>query len=88
MLAKQLDKKGFRVLAGCLTQKGADNLQRASSQNLHTTLLDVTNSESIRKAVEWVAAEVGEKGEAQSYGREYAFPAEGLRFSPCSLIKR
>ncbi|KAJ6656484.1 hypothetical protein lerEdw1_003772 [Lerista edwardsae] len=62
MLAKQLDKKGFRVLAGCLTQKGADNLQRSSSPNLHTTLLDVTNSESIRKAVEWVAAEVGEKG--------------------------
>lgn len=65
MLAKQLDKKGFRVLAGCLTQKGADNLQRSSSPNLRTTLLDVTNSESIHKAVEWVAAEVGEKGEAQ-----------------------
>ncbi|KAJ7317937.1 hypothetical protein JRQ81_004099 [Phrynocephalus forsythii] len=29
LLAKRLDKKGFRVLAGCLTQKGADNLQRA-----------------------------------------------------------
>ncbi|XP_053153615.1 retinol dehydrogenase 5 [Hemicordylus capensis] len=62
MLAKRLDKKGFQVLAGCLTQKGADNLQRASSSNLRTTLLDVTNSESIGKAVEWVRAEVGEKG--------------------------
>uniref|UniRef100_A0A8C8SLB8 Retinol dehydrogenase 5 n=1 Tax=Pelusios castaneus TaxID=367368 RepID=A0A8C8SLB8_9SAUR len=62
MLAKRLDKKGFRVLAGCLTQKGADNLQRASTASLRTTLLDVTSTESIRKAVEWVQAEVGEKG--------------------------
>uniref|UniRef100_A0A8D0HKS7 Retinol dehydrogenase 5 n=1 Tax=Sphenodon punctatus TaxID=8508 RepID=A0A8D0HKS7_SPHPU len=62
MLAKRLDKKGFRVLAACLTQKGADNLQRASSPVLRTTLLDVTSSESIRKAVEWVRGEVGEKG--------------------------
>ncbi|XP_042304602.1 retinol dehydrogenase 5 isoform X1 [Sceloporus undulatus] len=62
MLAKRLDKKGFQVLAGCLTQKGADNLQRSSSPSLRTTLLDVTNSESIRKAVEWVKGEVGEKG--------------------------
>lgn len=63
MLAKKLDKKGFHVLAGCLTQKGADNLDRTSSPNLRTTLIDVTNSESISKAVEWVKAEVGRKGE-------------------------
>lgn len=63
MLAKKLDKKGFHVLAGCLTQKGADNLDRTSSPNLRTTLIDVTNSESITKAVEWVKAEVGRKGE-------------------------
>ncbi|XP_053231191.1 retinol dehydrogenase 5 [Podarcis raffonei] len=62
MLAKRLDKKGFQVLAGCLTQKGADNLQRSSSPNLRTILLDVTNSESISKAVQWVKGEVGEKG--------------------------
>lgn len=63
LLAKRLDKKGFRVLAGCLTQKGADNLQRSCSPGLRTVLVDVTNSESIRKAVEWVKGEVGEKGE-------------------------
>uniref|UniRef100_A0A8C0GIU1 Retinol dehydrogenase 5 n=1 Tax=Chelonoidis abingdonii TaxID=106734 RepID=A0A8C0GIU1_CHEAB len=62
MLAKRLDRKGFRVLAGCLTQKGAANLQRSSSPSLRTTLLDVTSSESIQQAVEWVRAEVGEKG--------------------------
>ncbi|XP_020639010.3 retinol dehydrogenase 5 [Pogona vitticeps] len=62
LLAKRLDKKGFRVLAGCLTQKGADNLQRASTPSLRTILIDVTSSESIRKAVEWVKGEVGDKG--------------------------
>ncbi|XP_015280189.1 PREDICTED: 11-cis retinol dehydrogenase [Gekko japonicus] len=62
MLAKRLDKKGFHVLAGCLTLKGADSLKRATSPNLRTMLIDVTNSESIRKAVEWVQTEVGGKG--------------------------
>ncbi|XP_067386002.1 retinol dehydrogenase 5 [Emydura macquarii macquarii] len=62
LLAKRLDKKGFRVLAGCLTQKGADNLQRGSSPSLRATLLDITSTESIQRAVEWVWAEVGEKG--------------------------
>uniref|UniRef100_A0A8C4Y0B5 Retinol dehydrogenase 5 n=1 Tax=Gopherus evgoodei TaxID=1825980 RepID=A0A8C4Y0B5_9SAUR len=62
VLAKRLDRKGFRVLAGCLTQTGAANLQRSSSPGLRATLLDVTSSESIRQAVEWVRAEVGEKG--------------------------
>uniref|UniRef100_A0A674J734 Retinol dehydrogenase 5 n=1 Tax=Terrapene triunguis TaxID=2587831 RepID=A0A674J734_9SAUR len=63
MLAKRLDRKGFRVLAGCLTQKGADNLQRTSSASLRATLLDVTSSESIQRAAAWVQAEVGEKGD-------------------------
>uniref|UniRef100_A0A452H722 Uncharacterized protein n=1 Tax=Gopherus agassizii TaxID=38772 RepID=A0A452H722_9SAUR len=62
VLAKRLDRKGFRVLAGCLTQTGAANLQRSSSPGLRATLLDVTSSESIQRAVEWVRAEVGEKG--------------------------
>ncbi|XP_043939657.1 retinol dehydrogenase 7-like [Protopterus annectens] len=60
--ARRLDKKGFRVLAACLTQKGADDLQRSSSSRLKTTILDVSSSESIKKAVTWVQAEVGENG--------------------------
>ncbi|XP_069086729.1 retinol dehydrogenase 5 [Pleurodeles waltl] len=62
LLARRLDRKGFKVLAGCLTQKGADDLQTGTSPNLKTTLLDVTSTESIKRAVQWVAAEVGEKG--------------------------
>lgn len=62
LLAKRLNRKGFHVLAGCLTQSGADDLQKACPAGLKTTLLDVTNSESIKKAAEWVKAEVGSKG--------------------------
>ncbi|NWZ59089.1 RDH7 dehydrogenase, partial [Haliaeetus albicilla] len=62
LLARRLAHRGYRVLAACLTQKGADSLQRGCSGHLRTTLLDVTRSDSIRQAVEWVRAEVGEKG--------------------------
>ncbi|RXM93955.1 Retinol dehydrogenase 7 [Acipenser ruthenus] len=62
LLCKRLDRQGFRVLAGCLTQKGADDLQRSSGPNLKTVLLDVTDSASVQRAVEWVQGEVGERG--------------------------
>ncbi|KAM4796973.1 retinol dehydrogenase 5 [Rhinophrynus dorsalis] len=62
LLAKRLSRKGFQVLAGCLTQKGADDLQKACPMGLKCTLLDVTSPESIKKAVEWVKSEVGDKG--------------------------
>eukprot|EP00061_Rhincodon_typus_P001897 g16075.t1 len=62
LLAKRLERQGFCVLAGCLTQKGVDGLQRNNSSTLKTVLLDVADCSSIRKAVDWVQAEVGEKG--------------------------
>lgn len=62
LLAKRLNRNGFHVLAGCLTQSGADDLQKACPMGVKTTLLDVTNCESIKKAVQWVKAEVGSKG--------------------------
>ncbi|KAM6233384.1 retinol dehydrogenase 5-like [Porphyrio hochstetteri] len=62
LLARRLASRGYRVLAACLTQKGADSLERSCAGHLRTTLLDVTRSDSIRRAVEWVRAEVGEKG--------------------------
>ncbi|NWI25014.1 RDH7 dehydrogenase, partial [Sula dactylatra] len=68
LLARRLARQGYRVLAACLTQKGADSLQRSCSGHLRTTLLDVTCSDSIRRAVEWVRAEVGEKGERGRMG--------------------
>lgn len=62
LLARQLDGKGFHVMAACLTEKGAADLAAAASPRLKTLLLDVTDSASIRRAVEFVSREVGERG--------------------------
>ncbi|KAL7989764.1 hypothetical protein Chor_012430 [Crotalus horridus] len=61
-LARQLDAQGLHVLAACLTQKGAQQLERLTSDRLKTTLLDVTSSESIEAATAWVKECVGNKG--------------------------
>lgn len=63
LLCRKLDRKGFHVLAGCLTEKGADDLKRVTGPSLKTVLLDVTSQDSIQKAMEWTKQEVGEKGE-------------------------
>ncbi|XP_069762800.1 retinol dehydrogenase 5 [Narcine bancroftii] len=62
LLAKNLDRQGFRVLACCLTQKGVDTVQRNSSSRLKAFLLDVTDHISIQKLADWVQVEVKEKG--------------------------
>ncbi|KAJ1160109.1 hypothetical protein NDU88_000611 [Pleurodeles waltl] len=61
-LARQLDKRGMRVLAACLTRKGAEQLQEATSQRLRTILLDVTNSKSVTAMAQWVKEQVGDRG--------------------------
>lgn len=63
LLARQLDGNGFHVIAACLTEKGAADLKAAASPRLKTLLLNVTDSSSIRRAVEFVSKEVGERGE-------------------------
>uniref|UniRef100_A0A3Q3VXA6 Uncharacterized protein n=1 Tax=Mola mola TaxID=94237 RepID=A0A3Q3VXA6_MOLML len=62
LLAWQLEERGFQVIAACLTERGASDLAAATSPRLKTLLLDVTDSASIRKAVEFVSKEVGEQG--------------------------
>ncbi|XP_075968053.1 retinol dehydrogenase 1 [Anarhichas minor] len=62
LLARQLDGKGLRVVAACLTEKGAADLAALASPRLKTLLLNVTDSASIRRAVEFVSKEVGERG--------------------------
>uniref|UniRef100_A0A8C5WXR8 Uncharacterized protein n=1 Tax=Laticauda laticaudata TaxID=8630 RepID=A0A8C5WXR8_LATLA len=61
-LARQLDARGLRVLAACLTPEGAKQLEKVTSACLKTTLLDVTSSESVAAATEWVEKQVGNKG--------------------------
>ncbi|KAF3843049.1 hypothetical protein F7725_001898 [Dissostichus mawsoni] len=62
LLARQLDGKGLHVLAACLSEEGAADLAAATSSRLKTLLLDVTDSESIRRGAQFVSREVGERG--------------------------
>ncbi|CAI9168046.1 unnamed protein product [Rangifer tarandus platyrhynchus] len=65
LLARQLDLRGLRVLAGCLTEQGAEQLRNQTSGRLQTVILDVTKTESIAAATEWVKERVGDR--ASSY---------------------
>ncbi|XP_063808528.1 retinol dehydrogenase 7-like isoform X4 [Pseudophryne corroboree] len=62
MLAKQLDKRGMRVLAACLTDTGAETLKKETSSRLQTLKLDITDSKSVSSAANWVSITVGNAG--------------------------
>ncbi|XP_075757956.1 retinol dehydrogenase 16 isoform X3 [Pelodiscus sinensis] len=62
LLARQLDARGLRVLAACLTPQGVEQLRQATSERLQTVILDVTRSDSIAAVAAWVKAQVGDKG--------------------------
>lgn len=62
LLARQLDARGLRVLAACLTHAGAAQLRAATSERLQTVLLDVTSSKSIADVTAWVRERVGDQG--------------------------
>ncbi|XP_032994297.1 retinol dehydrogenase 16-like isoform X1 [Lacerta agilis] len=61
-LARHLDARGLWVLATCTTQKGAEQLEKVTSERLKTTVLDVSSTESVAAATEWVKEQVGNKG--------------------------
>lgn len=63
LLARHLDKKGFRVVAGCFTEKGEEELRKSCSDNLITTHLDVRSKESVAKVAAMIKDKVGECGE-------------------------
>lgn len=62
LLARQLDLRGLRVLAACLTEKGAEQLRVTASDRLETVILDVTSTESIAAATQWVKERTGDRG--------------------------
>ncbi|XP_040846252.1 retinol dehydrogenase 16-like [Ochotona curzoniae] len=62
LLARQLDMRGLRVLAACLTEKGAEQLRWQTSDRVETVILDVTQTESITAAAQWVKEHVGDRG--------------------------
>ncbi|XP_053560951.1 short-chain dehydrogenase/reductase family 9C member 7-like [Bombina bombina] len=62
LAAKQLDCRGLKVLAACLTEKGAEELKKETSCRLQTVILDVTDSERVKSTAEWVSSIVGDAG--------------------------
>ncbi|XP_058529727.1 retinol dehydrogenase 16-like [Ochotona princeps] len=62
LLARQLDMRGLRVLAACLTEKGAEELRQQTSDRVETVILDVTQTENITAAAQWVKKHVGDRG--------------------------
>uniref|UniRef100_A0A8C5MF69 Uncharacterized protein n=1 Tax=Leptobrachium leishanense TaxID=445787 RepID=A0A8C5MF69_9ANUR len=62
LMARQLDRRGMRVLATCLTEKGAENLKKETSSRLQTVILDITDSQRVTSAAKWVFSIVGDTG--------------------------
>lgn len=63
LLARHLDQMGYRVIAGCYTEKGEDELKKSASDRLSAVQLDVSDSASVTRAAAFVRTLVGEKGE-------------------------
>jgi len=59
-LARRLDSRGCHVFAGCLTEKGETELKKVCSSRLITVPLDVTQPDSVRKALLCVSEQLDE----------------------------
>ncbi|KAM6892621.1 retinol dehydrogenase 7-like isoform 1-T2 [Lycodopsis pacificus] len=62
LLARHLDKMGFRVIASCFSEKGEEGLRKSCSSNLITTHLDVRSKDSVAKVAALIKEKVGERG--------------------------
>ncbi|XP_034533682.1 retinol dehydrogenase 7-like [Notolabrus celidotus] len=62
LLARHLDKQGFRVIASCFTEKGEEDLKKSCSSKLTTAHLDVRSKESINKVAAMIKDKVGDWG--------------------------
>ncbi|XP_064371572.1 retinol dehydrogenase 7-like [Dromaius novaehollandiae] len=61
-LAKWLDKRGFHVIAACVTEKGRQDLQSCCSLSMKTVNLNLADPSSISRAVLFVTEETAGKG--------------------------
>lgn len=62
LLAKHLDSLGVKVIAGCLTERGGRELQEETSSRLKTVLIDITKTESVQNAFQFVQNNIDENG--------------------------
>lgn len=64
VLAKQLDRKGFYVFAGCLKNRGqgSKDLVDGSSSRLQTLQLDISKLTQVKSALHTVEQQLHSKG--------------------------
>lgn len=72
LAARHLDKKGFKVIASCFSERGEEDLKKSCSGNLITTHLDVRSKDSVAKVAALIKEKVGEHGEIHPH-REVIF---------------
>ncbi|XP_059184292.1 17-beta-hydroxysteroid dehydrogenase type 6-like [Centropristis striata] len=62
LLARHLDQNGFRVIAGCFTERGEEELKKNCSSSLITAHLDVRSKDSVAKVAAMIRDTTGDKG--------------------------
>nr|XP_040045804.1 retinol dehydrogenase 7-like [Gasterosteus aculeatus aculeatus] len=62
LAARHLDKKGFKVIASCFSERGEEDLKKSCSGSLITTHLDVRSKDSVAKVAALIKEKVGEHG--------------------------
>lgn len=69
------------MLAACLMEKGAEQLRGKIADRLETTILDVTKTESITAATQWVKERVGDRGMEKYFSPFIYLGVTMLKFS-------
>lgn len=62
LAARTFDRRGFQVIASCMTEAGAEDLKATTSQLLQTVVLDVTDKDNVRQVAEKISKIVGDNG--------------------------
>jgi len=86
--ALHLDQLGFQVFAGVRRESDGKALAEQASRRLQAILLDVTSSQMIAGAVEYVSAQVGDRGLAGLVNNAGVAVAAPLEFIPLDELRR
>jgi short-subunit dehydrogenase len=86
--AVHLDRLGFQVFAGVLTETEATDLQQKTSSRLIPLILDITNEKQIASAAQTVANAVGKRGIIGLINNAGIASIGPLEISPLEGIKK
>ncbi|MCB9478590.1 MAG: SDR family oxidoreductase [Deltaproteobacteria bacterium] len=86
--ARMLDDAGFRVFAGVRKQEDADRISAQGSDRLTPLICDITDTDSLARAAEEVAAEMGEAGLAGLVNNAGIAVTGPWEFIPLEKVRR